>query len=126
MLIYFDSLFYTLFCIISHRSKICFARRVFISEFSCENRKINCAVLSFMFLKPGRTMLILWNNSIQVLYSRHVVIKCSSFSTVCKHVGHFRSSLGIMGLFSLPSSIISLWSDILNFVKAILCFLFLT
>ena len=94
--------------------------------FCCENRKINCAVLSFMFIKPGRIMLILWNNSIQVLYYRHVVIKCSSLSTVCKHVGHFRSSLGIMGLLFLPFSIISIWSDTLNFLKAILCFLFLT
>ena len=96
-----ESLFYTLFCLISNHSKICFARRVFICqkgiylpkgylfarrvficEFSCENRKINCAVLSFMFLKLGRIMLILWDNSIRVLYSIHVAINFSSLSNV--------------------------------------------
>ena len=43
-------------------------------------------------LKPGRITLILWNNSIRVLYSRHVAIKCSSLSTVCKRVAQFPSS----------------------------------
>ena len=102
MLIYFYSLSYTLVCLISNHSKTFFARMVFISEFSCENRKVNCAVLSFLFLKPGRIMIILWNNSNRVLYSSHAVVKCSSFSAVCKHIRHFRSSLGIMGLFYFP------------------------
>ena len=112
--------------LISRHSKTYFASKLFISEFSCENKKINCVLGSVKLLKPGRIALTFWYNSDRVIvYRGHVVMKCSSFSSVCKHVGHFRSYLAIMDLFFLPSSIISLWSDTRNFVKATLCFLFL-
>ena len=97
-----------------------------VSLVSCSSswliRKINFWWL-FRELKFGHFSDMDSNHFCLLPYSLQSISMCCSSSTVVWQNLHHLFSLGIFGLKCLPSSIISLWSDSLNFSKTLLNFL---
>ena len=75
------------------------------SLFSCDIRKINCALLSRL-AKLGTSVFIILNRPFLFLYALHCVRKWISFSIFDGQNGQNRSSLGTYGRLCLPFSII--------------------